>query len=149
MSNRYQREIEEILRSMEETEPQPAERRKNTNGSEPRQRVPRGPSRLAPGSLAGIFLLLGVGLLLLASGFAWYQNGANWLSGVIGVLALASMLTGLTMGWVRTFRPVPPPMWRGNIVEMHPNRGARRITGFLGRLRLWRLRRHYRRDIEP
>lgn len=157
MPHKYEREIEEILRNMEKTEP----RRSVSDRIRSIQRPPtRGggqrPPRAARLNLSETLLLLGVGLALLGVIFGFYHIGdihSETIAGAIAVAALALFASGLIVSWARATRPAPPPVWRessreSNIVDM--NRPQRRgfFSNIATQARILRLRLRYRRSTD-
>jgi hypothetical protein len=119
MPNKYEREIEEILRNMDRTEPSPSigDRIRAFNRPGPRARTanPRFTLRMRP---QDALLLTGILLALIGAGLAYYlpspQVGIqSYITGVLGVLALISAVAGLIVGWRARFRPAPVNAWRG------------------------------------
>jgi hypothetical protein len=106
MPERYEREIEDILRDMERTKP------KKAFGE--RFHLPlRGPARRPEpmGSPSARFtrhrrfstsewcLLGGVVLALMAAGIAYTTGGGNTLSGILALMAFLGILLGLITFW--------------------------------------------------
>lgn len=143
MPNRYEREIEEILSRMEESEP----RRGFGDRIRPIQRPPsRGrslPSLRIP--FADILMLLSVILILVASGLAYFEGSATVVTGILGAIALVLFVLALVVGWRDRFRPQRKAQWRGpSYVEVTPIR-RNPISSLMTRLRVFRLRMQYRR----
>lgn len=152
MPNKYEREIEEILRNMDRTEPRPGLGNRLRAFNRPRERAPRQTRIAAPSS--EVLMLIGIVLALIAAGLA-FEAGDVVIVGVPinGVLAVAGFLclaAGLVVGWRGRFRPLAaskPTSWRGdNIVEMPRRRGPFAALGTQVRilrlkLRYWRTHR--------
>jgi hypothetical protein len=145
MPNRYEREIEEILNRMEESEPhkglgdriRPFRRRPARQRGLPRLEAPHIP-------LMEFLLLVAIFLILLAAGLAFYDGDTTPLSGWIGLAGVILFFVALVAGWRDRFRPAPPPQWRGNtLASTRIRRGP--LAALAAQLRIWRLRQHYRR----
>jgi hypothetical protein len=99
MPNRYEREIEEILRNLEQPEAKPGAGQKF--GGRPRRKASPRPStrqqypsvRL---SMSEWFLLIGVVTALVAGGYAFarytYTSGQMWADLISGILAVISLI---------------------------------------------------------
>ena len=143
MPNRYEREIEEILNRMEESEPRKGFGDRIRPFRRPRPTRPRGmPMRQF--ALMEILFLLAITFILIASGLAFYDGDATVASGVIGLLGLVFFVVAIVAGWRDRFRRSSQPKWRGNTVEPgHIRRGP--FGALAARIRIMRLRREYRR----
>ncbi|HET9109735.1 MAG TPA: hypothetical protein VFN78_02810 [Ktedonobacterales bacterium] len=143
MPNRYEREIEEILSRMEESEP----RRGFGDRIRPMQRPPSRarslPSFRVP--FADVLMLLSIILVLVASGLAYFEGSATVVTGIIGAIALVLFVVALVVGWRDRFRPKKKAQWRGpSYVEVTPiHRNP--VSALLTRIRVIRLRMQYRR----
>src|SRR5262249_54400871 len=134
MPNKYEREIEEILRNMDRTETRPSfgERIRAFNRPRRRARTPWGSTSL---TWTEILFLMGVLFALAAAGLTFYAGGqvsflTDWLTvnGLLVTFAFVSIVVGLVLGWRDRFRGLTPSLplnrtWRGasvesNIVEM-------------------------------
>src|SRR5437588_11592281 len=124
MPNKYEREIEEILRNMDRTETRPGlgSRIRSFNRPRPRPQRPRGTWNFFLNA-SELFMLLGIALILLAVGIAYYYGakqptffGDNPLSGWLGLVGFILFVVGLAFGWRRSFRGgrVGTSGWRGN-----------------------------------
>ena len=147
MPNKYQREIEEILRNMGEIEP------RQGLGSRMRafnRKSPRGTPR-TPVNQVELFFLAGVILALAAAGLTFYASGQVYLfrlvpvNGALAVLAFAAFIAGTIVGWRQQFGVGGnrPKMWRGNVVEMKPRR-RNPFSALATRYRMLRLKLRYR-----
>ena len=145
MPNRYEREIEEILTRMEESEP----RKGLGDRIRPFRRRPARPRGLPTLDLPHIplmefLLLLAIFLILFAAGLAFYDGETTPLSGWIGLAGLVIFFMALVAGWRDRFRPSPPPQWRGDTLNStRLRRGP--LEALAARIRIWRLRQQYRR----
>jgi hypothetical protein len=104
MPNKYQREIEEILRNMERTEPRQgiADRIRAFNRPAAR-RGPHWPSFSWRPGFPETLLIAGLVLALFAAGASYYLGGPRLLTGIVGLAALALLLAGLIIGWMDRF----------------------------------------------
>jgi hypothetical protein len=119
MPNKYEREIEEILRNMDRTEPSPTigDRIRAFNRPSPRTRTTRTRVALRV-SMQNALLVTGIALALLGAGFTYYMDSPAsgilyYTRGIIAALAIAALLAGLIVGWRARFRPSPVTSWRG------------------------------------
>jgi hypothetical protein len=128
MQHKYQREIEEILRNMDLSEPRGGVDERVDAGRRPSLRLRlRGPSmrvRLNPSEL---LLLAGIALALAAFCVAFYATVPTIVSGLIGLAAIAALVGGLVVGWISASSPLYTPSWRNsprtnNVVPMRPRR---------------------------
>jgi len=107
MPDKYMREIEEILRNMDLSEPRRGVGERVDAGERPSSRLRlRGPSmrvRLTPSEL---LLLTGIALALAAFCVAFYASTPTIVSGLIGLAAVAAIVGGLVIGWVRASSPL-------------------------------------------
>ena len=149
MPDKYMREIEEILRNIERTEPRndPGERIR------PFARPPRRRSFSLPQlELPVTLILLGIALALVGSGLAYYQMSPTLASGLIAVAGFALFVAGLALTWWARFHGVsmsastrslrrPPPT--DNVVRMRPAR-SNPLSRLMTNIRMRRMRRRYR-----
>lgn len=143
MPNRYEREIEEILNRMEESEP-----RKGLGANiRPFRRRPPRPPRNLPSihiPVMEFLLLIAIFLFMVAAGLAFYDGEPTPLTGWIGLAGLVCFFVALVAGWRDRFRPTPPPQWRGDtLTPTRIRRGP--FAALSAQLRIWRLRQQYRR----
>ncbi len=157
MPNKYEREIEEILRNMDHTETKTSIGNRIRSFNRPRPRARR--SWPAPLNRTEILLLLGILLALAGAGLAYYFQsvyipGTGFsLSGIVALAGFACIVVALVLAWRDRFRGLKPTIpanrtWRGasdesNIVEMTARRGP--FSGITTRVRLFRLKMRYRR----
>ena len=144
MPNRYQREIEEILSRMEESEP----RRGRGDRIHPLQRPPTRARvrRTWRVPLPELLLLLSIALTLIATGLAFYNGSADLITGIIGAVALILFVVALVVGWRDRFRPQRAAQWRSgpsNTVVTPLRRNP--LSALATRIRVFRLRMQYRR----
>lgn len=153
MPNKYEREIEEILRNMDRTEPRPGLGNRIRAFNRPRERAPR-QSRIA-GPSSEVLFLIGIVLALIAAGLTFEASGDVLLgpvsiNGVLAVVGFLFLAAGLVVGWRGRFRPLTaykPTSWRGdNIVELPRRRGplsalATQVRILRLKLRYWRMHR--------
>ncbi|MGH2517009.1 MAG: hypothetical protein ACRDHP_15270 [Ktedonobacterales bacterium] len=148
MPNRYEREIEEILRNLDHTEPRQGMSERIRAFNRPRQPKPR--SVKTPLVRIEIFILLGILLILIGAGIAFTMGQQSIVSGAVGLAGFVVLVLGLLQAWFpRYFGARSTPVWRGNVVEM---RKARRspFAVIATRFRILRLKLRYsrRRDQE-
>jgi hypothetical protein len=164
MPNKYEREIEEILRNMDRTDTRTSVSNRVRSFNRPRRRVR--PSWNLSLNRTEALLLIGAVLVLLAAGLTYYKNGqqiylfgTNWLAlnGVLAIVGFLLIVVGLALAWRDRFRGITPGLdpsrtWRGasvvsdstdNIVDLAPRRGP--LSGVTTRVRLLRLKLRYRR----
>src|SRR5215831_21061884 len=122
MPNRYEREIEEILRNLDHTEPKAGlSDRLRAFNQRPKPGRPRPSFRLSL-SRTEVLFLLGIACALIGAGITFYFQAPNLVSGLFALVAFAAILLALVYEWSDRFRGVPPKVWRGNVVEMTPRR---------------------------
>lgn len=148
MPNRYQREIEEILRNMERSEPRQglSERIRAFN----RPRVPKRRTIRTPLTRTEVLELIGITLMLVGAGIAFTTNHPSLLSGLVGLAGFVVLALGLVQAWTgRIVSARRTPVWRGNVVDMRPPR-RNPFSAIATRFRILRLRLRYqrRRDLE-
>lgn len=162
MPNKYEREIEEILRNMDRTETRTSVSNRVRSFNRPRRRVR--PSWNLPLNRTETLLLIGAVLVLIAAGLTYYKNGqqvylfgTSWfaLNGILATLGFVCIVAGLVLAWRDRFRGITPGLdpsrtWRGasvasdsrdNIVDMAPRRSP--LSGVATRIRLLRLKLRY------
>ena len=143
MPNRYEREIEEILSRMEESEP----RRGLGDRIRPVQRPPvraRSMPRFSV-SFVEALMLLSILLTLIACGLAYFNGAADLITGIIGAVALALFVVALVVGWRDRFRPQHQTQWgRSAHAQVTPIR-RNPFSAIATQIRVFRLRRQYRR----
>lgn len=154
MPNRYEREIEEILRNMERTEPKPTfrERLNMRMRGQPRQPEPLRPRPARP-SLSFNFtnsewcFLVGIFLALVAAGIAYLNAGhlGNVLTGFLAVLAFICIIMGIVSPWRESRRPIYGRSWSG---ESNPPRSSlpRPFRFVVTQWKILQLRMRYRRN---
>lgn len=153
MPNKYEREIEEILRNMDRTESRPGLGNRIRAFNRPRERAPRQSRFAAPSS--EVLMLIGIVLALIAAGLKFLASGDVLIGpvpigGVLAVAGFVCLAAGLVAGWRGRFRPLStykPTTWRGdNIVEMPRRRGpfgalATQLRILRLKVRYWRMHR--------
>jgi hypothetical protein len=150
MPNKYEREIEEILRNMDRPDQGQTlgDRLRAFNRPAQRTRL-RGPQmRLRLDASEGLFLV-GVIMALVGAGIAYYFGGPTHtvpalIGGAIGLVAFLCILTGLAIGWQERFGHSSRPMWRGQMVERP--RPLRPFGGLGTQFRIMRLKWRYWRS---
>lgn len=156
MPNKYQREIEEILRNMERTEPPRqglSDRIRAFN--RPRPRPQRG--WRTPLNVSETLFVLSVVLALAAASLTFYLGPVViatlpvveviTVNGILAVGAFIALVAALLRGWRERFRVgSSTPAWRGNVVNMHSHRRnpfsalATQFRIFRLKFRYWRMR---------
>jgi hypothetical protein len=157
MPNKYQREIEEILRNMDRNDTRTSVSDRVRSFNRPRRR----PRLTLSTSLnrTEILLLVGSALALIGAGLTYYTNGDQlslfgWLplNGVLAAVGFVLIVLGFALAWRDRFRGITPgrddaPKWHSgnvapdNIVEMTPRRGP--LSSISTRVRLLRLKLRY------
>lgn len=145
MPNRYEREIEEILRNIDQVEPKHGLSDRLRRFNQPRPVRERRPPSLSL-SRVEILILLGIVLALVAAGLTYYwDKGATTITGAIAAVAFALIAFAIIGEWIVRLRgPRGPKIWRGNIVEMRPH-SRNPLTMIATRYRIIRLRLRYRK----
>jgi hypothetical protein len=152
MPHKYQREIEEILRNLEGTEPRHDLGERVRPFKRPASRRPR--VSLPSLELPIVFMLLGIVLALVAAGLSYYQLGASLASGLIALGGFALFVVGVALGWWARFRGVnyprrairrSPPS--DNVVRIRPVR-SNPISRLATNFRMRRMRRRYRNTTD-
>ncbi len=154
MPNKYQREIEEILRNMEvDDQPQNlGDRMRAFNRPATRTRAPRTRMRLQMNS-SETLLVVGAVLALIGAGLSYYFGlaviGLNAIiTGLFGTAGLICIIFGLGVGWRDRFGHRPAPGWRGQ--PDTPSDQPRRLFGpfraIATQFRIMRLKWRYRRS---
>lgn len=143
MPNRYEREIDEILRNMERTEPRQGISERIRAFNRPRQPKPHGIK--TPLSRTEIFILLGILLILIGAGIAFTTGYQTVVSGSVALAGFVLIVLGLAQAWFpRYFGSRSAPVWRGNVVEMRkPRRNP--FSAIATQFRILRLKMRYRR----
>lgn len=152
MPNRYEREIEEILRNMERTEPKPTfrERLNMRMRGQPRQPEPLRPRPARP-SLSFNFtnsewcFLAGIFLGLIAAGIAYTSGAPDLITGFLAVLAFICLIMGIISPWRESRRPV---YGRYGHEESNPSRRSlpRPFRFLVTQWKILQLRMRYRRN---
>lgn len=144
MPNRYEREIEEILRNLEQTDPKPG---RNQKFGERLRRKPTPPPTIRPRprssfafnfSLVEWLLVIAVGTALIAGGYA-YIVGPNSITGVLAIIGIVSLLLVTLSQFI--FRSRPPSGGYGNVTKLHQGP----LDSFKTRWNLFLLKLRYRR----
>lgn len=150
MPNKYEREIEEILRNMDLDDHGQSlgDRIRAFNRPTTRTRPP-GPRRRLRLNSSEAFLLLGVVLALVGAGMNYYFGFVSvglyaTIAGVVAVVGLACVLMGLIIGWLDRFGHHAAPTWRG--AESRPRAGFAPFRAIATRFRIVRLKWRYWRS---
>jgi predicted lipid-binding transport protein (Tim44 family) len=149
MPNRYEREIEEILRNLEQTEPKPGlgqkfgERFRRRPGPRMRTQQPRPFSGTL--STSERFLFGGIVAALLAGGYA-YLAGANILTLILAIVSLICLVMVATSQVL--FQPRRPQSTRYGNITITPLRRSPFNT-IKTQWNLLKLKMRYRRRSGP
>jgi hypothetical protein len=153
MPHKYEREIEEILRNIERTEPRHdlGERiRPFARPATPRRRI-----SLPHLELPIMLILLGIALALVGSGLAYYQADQSLVSGLIALVGFACFVVGVSLGWWARFRGVNlattrsprRPSRSDNVVRIRPVR-TNPFSRLATSIRMRRMRRRFRNTTD-
>ena len=148
MPNRYEREIEEILRNLEQSEPKtnqkPNERRRQRATPPPRPR-PQARGNVAPPlSTVEWLLIVAVVLALVAGGYAYIMD-ADLATGILAVISFICVVLIACSQFILRPRQAPKSGY-GNVTRIR--RGP--MSDLRARWQLMRLRMRYRkRDTRP
>ena len=145
MPNKYEREIEEILRNMERTEPKPGLgqklggriRRKSDSRSNVRR---RGELSLHFG-VSEWCLAIAICASLLAGGWAFAHGGADIFTGIIAVIGAACLGIVLILPFMSRSRYPRQSGGSGNVTQMRRNP----LNSIATRWNLFMLKLRYRR----
>ena len=156
MPDKYMREIEEILRNLEGSEPQHDLGERIRPFKRPAARRPRGPrvSWVPRLELPIALMLLGIALALVGAGLTYYQLEATLVSGLIGLGGFLLFAAGVALGWWARFRGVSLPARRvrrspasDNVVRIRPVR-SNPLSRLTTSLRMRQMRRRYRNTTD-
>jgi hypothetical protein len=174
MPNKYEREIEEILRNMDRTEPKPGLGNRIRAFNRPR---PRRPRRLGTFGLTAceVFLLSGILVILFAAGLRYFFGtnqptfgflAEDALTGFIALLGFVLFVVGLVIGWRSGFSGggITSTNWRSTtnynnvtsrsdsgsasenkVVRMQTRRRRNPFSGIATQIRILRLKMRYQR----
>lgn len=146
MPNRYEREIEEILRNLETTEPKAGRGQKF--GERTRRQPPVRPRRQPVPSLnlrvTDWFLLVALVTISIAAGFAYANGGANIITGIVALVGLVCLILIALSSFVSYSRSSTPSTRYGNVTPLRRNP----FSGIATRWHLFRLRMRYKRRNE-
>lgn len=149
MPNRYEREIEEILRNLEQTEPG------QSAGQRFRRRPPARPQpnrrTFSPHfSVAEWLLLVAVAAALIGGGVAYivgipvYSRGEGLFTGILAVIGYVCLVLVALSQFI--FQPRRSRSYRYGNTTITPIRSTNLWTNVKTRWNLFWLRRRYRRD---
>ncbi len=157
MPDKYMREIEEILRNIEGSEPRQDLGERIRPFKRPAARRQRGPrvSWIPHLELPITLILLGIALALVGAGLSFYQQlDASPVSGLIALGGFALFVVGVALGWWARFRGVSvsprrirrsPPS--DNVVRIRPVR-SNPLSRMVTSIRMRRMRRRYRNTTD-
>jgi hypothetical protein len=155
MPDKYMREIEEILRNIEGTEPRHDLGERIRPFARPARRV-RGPrvSWIPHLELPVTLILLGIALALVGAGLTYYQTEASLVSGLIALGGFTLFVMGVALGWWARFRgvsvsarPIRRPPSSDNVVRIRPVR-SNPLSRLATSIRMRQMRRRYRNTTE-
>ncbi len=169
MPNKYEREIEEILRNMDRPEPKTGLGSRIRAFNRPRPRRARRAWDIGL-SASEVFMLVGIAVIMLAAGLAyfWGDHQPELLLGTpvvawISIVGFAVFVAGLVIGWRHGFNSgrAGTPSWRGpnftastasnpgttdgNVVRLNSRRNRNPFTALATRIRILRLKMRYQR----
>jgi len=149
MPNRYEREIEEILRNLEQPESQPGSEQKFSKhvnrkaGPRVRMRQPRLTLAFSPSER---LLLIAIGAALISGGYAYLRGEPDIISLVFALVSVVCLVLLITS----QFRTGPPRRSRSvryeNVTITPLRRGP--FSALRTRWNLFKLRRQYQRKRE-
>jgi hypothetical protein len=150
MPHKYEREIEEILRNMERTEPRRGLGDRVRAFQRPAPARPRGPTLNVGMGLPEVLLITGIVLALVGAGIAYYQSGTSLLTGLISAVGFASIVVGVVIGWWARFRGVNVSLRRARDNDDNVVRIGRRglFAEIATQFRILRLKWRYSRRRE-
>ena len=168
MPNKYEREIEEILRNLDRPEPKPGLGNRIRAFNRPRPRRPRRVWEVGV-NLSEVLLLAGIAAILLGAGLTYFFGqhlptflGDTPLSAWISIIGVALFAVGLVIGWRRGFNSGRAGIssWRGNnltnsnggnslgdskVVHLHARRSRNPLNVLVTQIRILRLKMRYQR----
>lgn len=143
MPNRYEREIEEILRNLETTEPKTG--RGHKFGERVRRKPPTRPRRQAMPALnlraTDWFLLIAIVTTCIAGGVAYANTGANTLTGIVALVGLVCLILLALSSFISYSRRSTQSTRYGNVTPLRRNP----FSGIATRWHLFLLKMRYRR----
>jgi ABC-type multidrug transport system fused ATPase/permease subunit len=145
MSNKYEREIEEILRNLEKTEPKPSIGQKISGRlrrkSEVRYRTRRRAMPALNFSASEWLLIIAWLAALLAGGWAFAQGAADLFTGTVAVIGAVCLLVMLILPFVGRSNYAARPGPYGNVTAIRRNP----LSSLATRWNLFVLKLRYRR----
>lgn len=142
MSNKYEREIEEILRNLEHTEP------KKGFGPKRGPRTPRERRRMGSIRLSFVewCLLIASIAALIAGGWAYAVGAANVITGIIALIGFVFILLVAFSHYLTRPRYSPSSTRYNNVTSLHRNPLSRLAASW--HLLMLKLRYRNRNDRE-
>lgn len=145
MPNKYEREIEEILRNLERTEPKPGLGQRFGGRIRRKSYSPkRGPKRSLPSfhlSVSEWCFVIAWGAALFAGGWAFAHDNADLFTGVIALIGTTCLALMIILSFV-SHPHVPGQSSRyGNVTRMRRNP----LSSLATRWNLFQLKLRYRR----
>jgi hypothetical protein len=137
MPNRYEREIEEILRKAEESHPNSSDRIRAF-----RQRPPLRPQRsLQLKWSTEVGLVTGISLAFIAATIKWVAT-SSIIAPTLGIISFFIIVVTLVLAWIRP--SVPQTSWRGRTLTDRGGTRRNPFSSLLIRINLIKLRMNYR-----
>ena len=142
MPNRYEREIEEILRNLEHTEPKAGLGQKIGRRPGPRPKVTVRPRTPFPVqfTVTEWLLIVVVVAALLAGGYAYAQARTDLFSGIVALVAIVALILVALSHFIFRPRRTPPGRYN-NVSQLRRNP----FDTFRTRWNLFILKLRYRR----
>lgn len=146
MPNRYEREIEEILRNLETTDPKASRGQKF--GERIRHKPPVRQRKQPVPSLnlrvTDWFLLIALVTISIAAGFAYANAGANTMTGIVALVGLVCLILLALSSFISYSRNTKQSTRYGNVTPLRRNP----FSGIATRWQLFRLKRRYKKRNE-
>ena len=146
MPNKYEREIEEILRNMERTEPKASLGQKFGGRHRQRSDQPMNARRRRSLSFnfnfstSGWLLIIAWVAALIAGGYAFAIGEANLITGILAIVATISLIVIVLLPFVSRRYPTQSSRY-GNVTPLHRNP----LSSLATRWNLFILKIRYRR----
>jgi len=145
MPNRYEREIEEILRNLEQTEPKPGLGQRLSARLRPKPgRRSRSPKFAFPAfhlSWSEWLLVIAVLAMLISGGYAYAQGEANVGTGSVALIGAVCLILVALSSFFRSSRSTQSTRY-GNVTPLRRNP----LASIQTRWNLFLLKLHYRRN---
>ena len=140
MPNRYEREIEEILRNLDGGEPKsqkgPRFADRSRRKPSPRQRTSRGLSLHL--RAVDVFLIIALAAALFGGGYAYAQQGPDMLTGILAIIGIVCLLCMVIAPFISR-ASAPPNRYKVTPLSRNP------LSNLAVRWNLFVLKWRYRR----